>query len=108
MLGPDLTHAYTKLGPIGTQAAMQTLYFRVMTPIYEEHPVATDEQADLMTFLEQSEPKPQIQWTTEILIVSAVLLGGIFVGLTGFFWRDRVRSVRKALVDRATRQGVPF
>lgn len=104
-LGPDLTHAYTKLGQRGTEAAMQTLYFGVMTPIYIQHPVVPEEQADLMAFLQQSETKPQTQWSTQILILIAFLLGGVFVALTAFFWRDRVRSVRKSLVDRATRQG---
>src|ERR1051325_2607148 len=47
-LGPDLTGAYKKLGPQGTQSAMQTLYFKVMTPIYGTHPLFPDEQADLM------------------------------------------------------------
>ncbi len=104
-LGPDLTHAYTKLGQRGTEAAMQTLYFGVMTPIYIQHPVVPEEQADLMAFLKESETKPQTQWSTQILIRGAFLLGGVFVALTAFFWRDRVRSVRRALVDRATGQG---
>jgi mono/diheme cytochrome c family protein len=105
-LGPDLTHAYAKLGPRGTEAAMQTLYFGVMTPIYSEHPVVPQEQADLIALLKQSEAKPQTKWSTQILILIAFLLGGVFVALTGFLWRDRVRSVRRALVDKARRQGV--
>jgi mono/diheme cytochrome c family protein len=105
-LGPDLTHAYAKLGPRGTEAAMQTLYFGVMTPIYSEHPVVPQEQADLIALLMQSEAKPQTKWSTQILILIALLLGGVFVALTGFLWRDRVRSVRRALVDKARRQGV--
>jgi mono/diheme cytochrome c family protein len=105
-LGPDLTHAYAKLGPRGTEAAMQTLYFGVMTPIYSEHPVVPQEQADLIALLMQSEAKPQTRWSTQILILIAFLLGGVFVALTGFLWRDRVRSVRRALVDKARRQGV--
>ena len=105
-LGPDLTHAYAKLGPRGTEAAMQTLYFGVMTPIYSEHPVVPQEQADLIALLKQSEAKPQRKWSTQILILIALLLGGVLVALTGLLWRDRVRSVRRALVDKARRQGV--
>lgn len=85
---------------------MQTLYFGVMTPIYINHPVVPREQADLLAFLKQSETKPQTQWDTQILILIAFLWGGVFVGLTAFFWRNRVRSVRRALVDRATGRGV--
>lgn len=105
-LGPDLTHAYTKLGPRGMDAAMQTLYFGVMTPIYNEHPVVPQEQADLVALFKQSETRSQTRWSTQILILISFLLGGVFVALTGFLWRDRVRSVRRALVDKARRQGV--
>lgn len=105
-LGPNLTHTYSKLGQRGTEAALQTLYFGVMTPIYIQRPLVPSEQADLMAFLKQSETKPQAQWNTQILILIAFLWGGVFVALTAFFWRDRVRSVRRALVDRATGRGV--
>lgn|ERR1035437_4625803 len=107
-LGPDLTHAYRKLGPRGTQSAMQTLYFQVMTPIYGVHPLVPEEQADLMAFLEQAESRSQSQWSTQIVLLAALLLGGAFVALTGFLWRDRVKSVRRALVQRATGQGAPL
>ena len=104
-LGPNLTHAYRKLGPEGAQAAMQTLYFKVMTPIYEAHPLDPGEQADVIAFLMQAESRPQSQWNTQILIVAALVLGGIFITLTGLVWRGRIRSVRRTLVYRATHQG---
>lgn len=104
-LGPNLTHTYTMLGPRGTEAALQTLYFGVMAPIYGNHPLAPEEQRDLMAFLKQSETRPETQWNTQILILIALPLAGLFVALTGFFWKNRVRSVRKALVARATGQG---
>jgi hypothetical protein len=47
----------TKLGPRGTQSAVQTHYFQVMTPIYGVHPLVPEEQADLMAFLEQAESR---------------------------------------------------
>ena len=49
---------------------MQTLFFRVMTPIYSAHMLAPQEQADLMTFLKQAETKPQSKWDTQIMILS--------------------------------------
>jgi len=107
-LGPDLTHAYKKLGPTGTQSAVQTLYFRVMTQIYGPHPLFAGEQADLMAYLEQAESRPQSQWSTQIILLAAVVLGAIFILITGLAWRDRVRTVRRALVERATRQGAPL
>lgn len=104
-LGPDLTQAYRKLGPRGTQAAMQTLFFRVMTPIYSVHTLVPEEQADLIAFLQQSSTKTPTPWITQIIILTAVFLGGLFIALTGFFWKGRVRTVRRALVFRATGQG---
>ena len=58
---------------------MQTLFFRVMTPIYSAHMLAPEEQADLMAFLKQAETKPQSQWDTQIIILAALVLGGVFV-----------------------------
>jgi hypothetical protein len=85
---------------------MQTLYFQVMTPIYSVHTLVPDEQADLMAFLEQAEANPESQWNTQIILVASISLGGVLVALTGFLWRDRVKSVRQTLVHRATGQGV--
>ena len=104
-LGPNLTHTYTRLGLRGTEAALQTLYFGVMAPIYGDHPLAPEEQRDLMAFLKQSEARPETPWSTQILILIALTLAGLFVAITGFFWKDRVRWVRRALVARATGQG---
>ena len=107
MLGPDLTQTYSKLGPEGTAAALQTLFFPTMSPIYKDHQLVPQEQADMVAFFKQaaSESKPQSQAVTPTLILVALLLGIIFVGLTAFFWRKRVLSVRRALVARATGQG---
>ena len=105
-LGPDLTPVYEEFGEQGTQYAMQTLFFPAMVPIYNAHPLVPKEQADLVAFFKQAQAKPQSHWTTQVLILVAFLLGGVFVALTGFLWRNRVRSVRHALIDRATKQGV--
>ncbi len=102
-LGPDLTGAYQKLGPNGAQSALQTLYFRVMTPIYTAHPLMPDEQIDLVAFLEQAGSAAS-KGTTGTILLAAIVLGAIFVGFTGLLWRDRVRSVRGAMVARAMRQ----
>lgn len=103
-LGPDLTGAYQKLGPNGAQSALQTLYFRVMTPIYTAHPLMPDEQIDLVAFLEQAGSGPAPKGTTYAILFAAIVLGAIFVEFTGLLWRDRVRSVRGAMVARAMRQ----
>jgi len=106
-LGPDLTHTYAKLGPAGTQAAMQTLYFPTMIPVYRDHQLVPQEQADMVAYFKATaaETKSPEQWATQILILAAFVLGIIFVALTAFFWRKRVLSVRRALLARATGQG---
>lgn len=104
-LGPNLTHTYSTLGPRGTEAAFQTLSFGVMAPIYIDRQLVPQEQADMMAFLKQRDTQPETKWNTQILILIALSLAGLFVVITGFFWKDRVRSVRRALVARATGQG---
>ncbi len=106
-MAPDLTQTYTKLGPEGTAAAMQTLFFPAMIPIYRNHQLIPQEQADLVAFFERSaaETKPEFPWTTEILILAAFVLAIIFVVITAFVWRKRLRSVRRELVATATRRG---
>lgn len=104
-LGPNLTHTYTTLGPRGTEAAFQTLSFGVMAPIYIDRQLVPQEQADMMAFLKQRDTQPETKWNTQILILIALSLASLFVVITGFFWKDRVRSVRRALVARATGQG---
>jgi hypothetical protein len=81
---------------------MQTLFFRVMTPIYMAHSLTPDEQADLMAFLALAETKPVPQWNTQLVLLIALAGGIILVALTGLLWRKRVTSVRGRLVDKAT------
>jgi len=42
------------------------------------------------------------------MILDALLLSGFFVVLTAFFWKDRVMSVRRTLIYKATGQGAKF
>lgn len=105
-MAPNLTQTYTKLGPEGTAAAMETLYFPTMIPIYRDHQLIPQEQADLVAFFKRAAgAKPEWKWTTQILILAAFVLGIIFVAITAFVWRKRLRSVRRELVAGATRRG---
>lgn len=104
-LGPDLTNAYALLGQQGAHAAIQTLYFGVMTPIYDERPLLPDEQADLLAFLRQSEKARPPQWITQKLLSIAIVFAGILLLITAVLWRRRLQSVRWALVNRVRKQG---
>ena len=104
-LGPDLTNACSLLGQRGAHAAIQTLYFGVMTPIYDERPLLPDEQADLLAFLQQSEKARPPQWITQKLLSIAIVFTGILLLITAVLWRRRLQSVRWALVNRVRQQG---
>ncbi|MGH9449459.1 MAG: c-type cytochrome [Terriglobia bacterium] len=104
-LGPDLSGVYHKLGPQGTQTAMQTLYFHVMTAIYDPHPLTVQERADLIAFFKQAATQPKPRWNTQIIVLIGFIGFLILLSITHFVWRDRLKSVRRAMVERATRQG---
>ncbi len=104
-LGPDLTREYSKLGPAGTQTAMQTLYFPTMTPIYDRRPLTADEQADLMAFFQQSSDHAASARNTIIVIALGVAVFVVLLIVTGLVWRDRLTSVRGRLVALARQAG---
>ena len=104
-LGPDLTGVYHKLGPHGTQVAMKTLYFHVMTSVYEPHPLTLQEQTDLLAFFQESASQPRPRWNTQIIALIGFVAFLILLLITHFLWRDRLKSVRRTMVERAMRQG---
>ncbi len=102
-LGPDLTNAYQKLGPQGIQPAMRTLFFRVMTPIYDQHPLTLDEQSDLIAFFEETASAPPPRGSTPIVVGISLVGCVVLLVITGAVWHDRLKSVRKILIERARR-----
>lgn len=104
-LGPDLTREYAKLGPQGTQTAMQTLYFPTMTPIYDRRPLTADEQADLIAFFRQSTDHAASERNTIIILALGVAVFVVLLVITGLVWRDRLTTVRGRLVARARQAG---
>lgn len=103
-LGPNLTHTYTKLGSEGIDAALQTLFFPAMTPLYEAHQLTPQERSDLKAFFQQ-EDNQQTQEGRVTVIFVLIALGGlmIFLILAGLIWRGRLRGVRRHLVESASR-----
>ncbi len=101
-LGPDLSRAYRKLGSQGTDAALQTLFFNAMTPIYDPRPLTPDERADLKAYLREAGTRPASSPATPVIL--AITLGGflILIFVTQFLWRSRIGSVRRDLVRRAS------
>lgn len=82
-LGPDLTHAYQRLGEPGLAAALKTIAFPTMLGPFQNHPLTAKEQADLVAFLKNSDrwqhPVPVFApgaLSTHALLVFAIGLGG--------------------------------
>jgi hypothetical protein len=87
------------------RVATKTLYFHVMTAIYDPHPLTLSERADLVAFFEQAATQPKPRLNTEIVALIAFIGFLILLGITHFAWRDRVKSVRRKMVERALREG---
>lgn len=104
-LGPDLTGVARKLGPHGLQVATKTLYFHVMTAIYDPHPLTLSERADLMAFFEEAATQPKPRLNTQIVALIAFIGFLILLAVAHFAWRDRLKSVRRRMVARAMREG---
>ncbi len=104
-LGPDLSGIYDMLGPEGTEAALQTLYFPTMMPLYEKRPLTTDEQRALEAFFRQSGTPSPARNDTPWLAALAVAGFLVLMGLTWLAWRNRLGGVRASLVRRAQAGG---
>jgi len=106
-MGPDLTGAYAKLGPEGLNSALETLYFPAMTPLFAYRPLTPDERRNLAAYIQGVNGQ---QSETPTPAIGGVALVGLLVliAVTGIAGRRRVRSVRKALLERVRLQaGIP-
>ncbi len=105
-MGPDLSGIYQTLGPDGTDAALQTLFFPTMMPIYDKRPLTPGEQKALKAFLAQAGTTPVGQRETLVLAAAAVVGFIVLLALTWLAWRGRLRGVRAPLVAGARAGGV--
>jgi hypothetical protein len=104
-MGPDLTRAYSKLGPQGLNSALETLFFPAMTPLFAYHPLTDDERLNLAAFL-QSVDRRQPGTPTWAIAVIALAIVLMLIVVTGIAGRHRIRSVRRALLERVRVQTV--
>lgn len=104
-LGPNLTRTYSKLGPEGLSTALHTLFFPAMAPLYDRHMLTPEERSDLFAFFKQADSRQSSGDHT--IVAAAIALGGfaILLFLTWAFLRDRLRSVRRTLVETALSRG---
>jgi len=83
---------------------MQTLFFSVMTPIYDQHPLSAQGQSDLIAFFQEAAYGQAPHWNTQIIAGVSFIGFLILLVITSFLWKDRLKSVRRTLVEKATRQ----
>ncbi|HRQ21806.1 MAG TPA: c-type cytochrome, partial [Anaerolineales bacterium] len=105
-LGPDLTNITTEWSDdeiIGLMSNTGPLISPVMQPIYAVDPLTAQEQADLLAFMKVSVGEPEADRELLVLGVSILLTIGAVIVL-GFVYRNRLRSVRRALVTKAEKE----
>ena len=101
-LGPDLTQAFAKYGDAGLASVLANIPFPTMKPIYTDHPLSPEEQADLHAHIQAAASQPQTNKEPFVLALSlAGLIGAMIV--IGIVWRRRLRAVRRPLVGRGLR-----
>jgi len=106
-LGPDLTGSFAILGPEGMDAALETLFFPTMVPIYDTRPLTADEQRNLKAFLAQAGVGAPPTNVTPVIVSTAIVAFLFLLGLAGVIWRDRLRDTRRMLVQTAQSPGGP-
>ncbi len=100
-LGPDLTAASSKLGPVGLEATLQTLYFPTMTPLFRARPLTAEERQDLSALFAEAQYAAPPRDNTAVLF--GIGVAGC-IGLLGLTWvagRRRPEPMRQSLVQRS-------
>ena len=105
-LGPNLTNISAERSDeeiIGVLSNTGSVISPVMKPIYETDPLTAEEQADLLAFMKASVGEPETD--RELLVFGISIIGTIGAAIVfGFIYRNRLRSVRRALVNKAQKE----
>ncbi len=98
-MGPDLTNVSTRYSEAGL-AAVLVSPGPIMKPIFAEHPLTTEEQADLLAFLRASAGQPETN--KEGLVFGISLMGlAAAIGVIAVVFRQRLHGVRRPMVEGA-------
>jgi mono/diheme cytochrome c family protein len=101
--GPDLTPMHENFGAEGVADILASLPFPSMEPIYATRPLTEEERADLGAFFATATGAPVAR---DGLLFGEVLSGAaILFGVVMLFGRERLRGVRRSLVNRVHNQG---
>lgn len=108
IMGPNLTNVSTRRDDteiLGVLSNTGLITSPVMGPIYTDFPLTADEQADLLAFMKASvgQPESNKEW-----VVFGISIAGFLgaVGVLGFVYRNRLRSVRRVLVNKAQKESL--
>ena len=105
-LGPDLTNISTERSDaeiLGLLSNTGTVISPVMQPIYVTDPLTAEEQADLLAFMKASVGEPETD--REVLVLAISIVGTVGAAIVlGFVYRNRLRRVRAALVNKAQKE----
>jgi len=104
-LGPDLTGSYAKLGPVGLDAVMHTLYFPVMAPIFNTRPLTPQEQHDLKAFFAETQSAAPPKDGTPVLASLGFLGCLALLVITWGAGRSHPEPVRQSLLQQSTPAG---
>jgi mono/diheme cytochrome c family protein len=101
--GPDLSGMFENFGDEGIVDILKTLPFPSMEPIYATRPLTDEEQADLRAFFAQVQGA---HVANDGLLFGEALSGvALLLGVVLLFGRERLRGVRRSLVNRVQSQG---
>jgi hypothetical protein len=98
-LGPDLTRAFQKFGGTkGMITILAVIPFPTMAPVYRDHPLTPQEQADIAAYLGDSTGSPA-NMTIFIACLGIWVMAGLYVILHAV-WARRLGGVRASLHAR--------
>lgn len=107
-LGPDLTRVYERIeGRKALAAWLLSPPTATMKPLFNDHPLTSDEILALIAFIEAGAAQGGQAPLTGRVNFLLLGLAGLALFLFGFeaIWKGRHRTVRRALVESATRKG---
>jgi len=107
-LGPDLSRVFEKMeGRKNLAAWLSAPATPTMSPVFKRHPIAPEEVLPLIAFLEDGARRGGQDESASQMTFLLIGLGGTALGLVLFdaAWKNRFRTVRKALVLASTKRG---
>ena len=107
-LGPDLSRVFERLhGRKGLASWLSAPATTTMRAVFAERPLASEEILPLVAFLEESARRGADDQRPQGLELLLFALGGLAVCVVSFdaIWKGRLRSVRRALVERSRSRG---